>query len=106
MRTFRTDQWVLRQPKHISHRGLYWRFVYLEVFELDLQIPFVVHVFLSQEDSVTVVAGLPKNLDGDLHVKMDLAFTTLLKYSTGRQQFSTMQQPLVTTSLRKFHRVF
>lgn len=53
---------------------------YLEVFQLDLQVPFMVHVFLSQENSMAVVGGLPKNLDGDLNVKVDLTFTALLKY--------------------------
>ncbi|TNN80111.1 hypothetical protein EYF80_009622 [Liparis tanakae] len=54
-----------------------------EVFQLDLQVPFMVHVFLSQEDSVVVVASLPENLDGDLHIEVDLAFTALLKYGAG-----------------------
>lgn len=37
------------------------------------------HVFLRQENSMTVVAGLSQNLDGDLHVKVDFTFTALLK---------------------------
>lgn len=45
----------------------------------------MVHVFLRQENSVTVVAGLSKNLDGDLNIKVDLTFTALFKYSVGRQ---------------------
>lgn len=53
--------------------------VHLEVFQLDLQVPFMVHVFLRQEDGVAVVAGLPKNLDGDLNVEVDLAFAALFK---------------------------
>lgn len=58
-------------------------FFYLEVFQLDLQVPFMVHVFLSQEDSVVVVASLPENLDGDLNIEVDLTFTALLKYGAG-----------------------
>lgn len=41
------------------------------------------HVFLRQENSVTVVAGLSQNLDGDLHVKVDFTFTALLKNTCG-----------------------
>lgn len=29
---------------------------------------------------MAVVAGLPKNLDGDLNIKVDLTFTALFKY--------------------------
>lgn len=80
---------------------------YLEVFQLDLQVPFMMHVFLSQENSMAVVAGLPKNLDGNLNIKVDLTFTTLLKNSAGRQWcYSIMWQPLVTCSLRKNHLFF
>ncbi len=46
----------------------------------------MVHVFLSQENGVAVVAGLPKDLDSDLNVKVDLTFTALLKYSVGGHQ--------------------
>lgn len=59
-------------------------FFYLEVLQLDLQVPFMMHVFLSQENSMAVVASLPKNLDGDLNIKVDLTFTALLKYSVGQ----------------------
>lgn len=52
---------------------------HLEVFQLYLQVPFVMHVFLCQEYSMTVVAGLSQNLDGDLHVKVDFTLTALLK---------------------------
>lgn len=41
------------------------------------------HVFLCKENSMTVVAGLSQNLDGDLHVKVDFAFTALLKTHCG-----------------------
>lgn len=44
------------------------------------------HVLLSQEDCVAVVAGLSQNLDGDLHVKVDFALAALLKHIAGRQQ--------------------
>lgn len=37
----------------------------------------MVHMFLSQENGVAVVAGLSENLDGDLHFKVDLTFTAL-----------------------------
>lgn len=46
----------------------------------------MVHVFLRQENSVTVVAGLSQNLDGNLDVEVDLAFTVLFKYSMGWQR--------------------
>lgn len=54
--------------------------LYLDVFQLDLQVPLVVHVLLCQEHSVAVVSSLAKNLDGDLDIKVDLTFTGLLKY--------------------------
>lgn len=50
---------------------------YLEVFQLDLQVPFMVCVLLSQEDGMAVVARLSENLDGYLHIKVDLALTAL-----------------------------
>ena len=59
--------------------------IYLEVLQLDLQVPFMVHVLFGQENSMAVVAGLPKNLDGNLHIKVDLTVTTLLKKITERQ---------------------
>lgn len=64
----------------------------LEIFELDLQVPLMVGVFLSQENSMTVVAGLAKNLDGDLNVKVDLALTALLKIH-GDKYSITIWQP-------------
>lgn len=42
-------------------------------------------MFLSQEDSVAVVASLPENLDGDFNIKVYFIFTALFKYSVGRQ---------------------
>lgn len=53
--------------------------LHLEVFQLYLQVPFVMHVFLCQENRMTVVAGLSQDLDGDLDVKVDFTFTALLK---------------------------
>lgn len=52
-------------------------FFYLQVFQLDLQVPLMVHVLLGQENSVAVVASLPKNLNGDLNIKVNLTFTAL-----------------------------
>lgn len=54
--------------------------LYLEVFQLDLQVPFMVHMLLSQENSVAVVTSLTKNLDGDLNIKVDLTFIALFKH--------------------------
>lgn len=68
--------------------------VHLEVFQLDLQVPFMVHVFLRQEDGVAVVAGLPKNLDGDLNVEVDLAFAALFKNSVGQRQVCNIQSSI------------
>lgn len=59
---------------------------YLEVFQLNLKVPLMVHVFLSQEDSMTVVACLPENLDGDLYIKVDFTFTALLKKHSRKKE--------------------
>lgn len=73
-------------------------FSYLEVFELDLQVPLVVHVFLSQEDGVAVVAGLAKYFDGDLDVKVHLALAALLAAEcTGRQSYNDITTYFVLT---------
>ena len=51
--------------------------IYLEVFQLDLQVPFVVHVSLGQEDSVVVVSSLAQHLNGNLYIKVDFTLTAL-----------------------------
>lgn len=73
---------VVRNPEACGQACV----VHLEVFQLYLQVPFVMHVLLRQEDGVAVVASLTQNLDGDLHVKVDFALAALLKHIAGRQQ--------------------
>lgn len=71
---------------------------HLEVFQLDLQVPFMVHVFLRQEDGVAVVAGLPENLDGDLNVEVDLAFAALFKTAWDNSRFVIYSHHYLTQS--------
>lgn len=77
---------VVRNPEACGQACV----VHLEVFQLYLQVPFVMHVLLRQEDGVAVVASLTQNLDGDLHVKVDFALAALLKHIAGRQQVHNM----------------
>lgn len=49
---------------------------------------------------MAVVASLPKNLDGDLNIKVDLTFTALLTFRAGEQRcYNTIA--LVTCTLRE-----
>lgn len=59
------------------------------------------HVFLRQEDSVAVVAGLSQDLYGDLHIKMDFAFAALLKCNVGQQPVQNMARGCVKNKKKK-----
>lgn len=50
---------------------------YLEVLQLNLQIPFMMHVPLRQEHGMTVISSLTEYFDGNLYIKVDFTFTAL-----------------------------
>lgn len=50
---------------------------HLQILQLDFQVPFVMHVSLCQEHSVTVITSLTQHFDGDFNIEMHLTFIAL-----------------------------
>ena len=50
---------------------------HLDILQLDLEVPLVMRMLLGQIDGMGVTACLAQNLDGCLHIKVDLALAGL-----------------------------
>lgn len=60
------------------------RLPYLDVLQLDLQVPLMMCMVLGQIEGMRVVASLPEDPDGRLHIEVDFTLTLCLPGSIGQ----------------------